>query len=46
LEGAHKKALELETKNSNYQNEVSELHNRLAKINKTLGLINSKWAAL
>jgi len=36
----------LEIKNSNYQNELLNLHKHLTKIGKTLGSINSEWVKL
>ncbi len=44
LEGIRKKVLELETKNSNYQNELPNLHKRLTKICKILGTIDLEQA--
>jgi hypothetical protein len=40
LEGMKKKVQELETKYSNYQNELLELHKWFTKIGKTLGFID------
>jgi hypothetical protein len=42
--GRHdKRVQELETKNSNYQNELLDLHKQFIEISKMLGSINSEW---
>ncbi len=41
-----KKVPQLETKNSNYQNELLDLHKHIIKIGKMLGSIDSKQAKL
>ncbi len=46
LEYTRKRVFELETKNSNYQNELPNLHKHLTKISKTLGTIDSERAKL
>jgi hypothetical protein len=43
LDGIRKRVFELETKNSNYHNELSDLHKQLTKIGKMLGTIDSEW---
>jgi hypothetical protein len=46
LEGTKKKVHELETKNSNYCNELPYLHKQFTKISKTLGSIDSQQVKL
>jgi hypothetical protein len=42
----NKRVQELETENSNYQNELLEVHKWFTKIGKTLGSIDSERAML
>jgi wobble nucleotide-excising tRNase len=46
LEGTKKKVMELENENSNYQNELLDLHKCLVEISNTLGSINLEQAKL
>ncbi len=46
MEGTKKKVHKLEIENSNYQNELLELHKWLIEIGKTLGSINLEWVML
>jgi len=47
MEGTKKRVEELKTKNSNYRNELLELHNwPCNRINEYLGSINSEQVAL
>ncbi len=46
LEDTRKRLLKLEIKNSNYWNELPDLHKHLTEIDTTLGTINSKRAKL
>ncbi len=46
MESIKKKVKELETKNSNFRNELIELHKWLTKIGKILGSVDSKQAML
>lgn len=46
LEGIRKRVLKLEIENSNYYNELLNLHKRLIKISKTLGTIDLERAKL
>jgi hypothetical protein len=44
LEDTRKRVLELETKNSNYWNELPNLHKHVIEIGKMLGTIDLKQA--
>jgi hypothetical protein len=46
LEGTKKKVHELETKNSNYCNELPYFHKQFIEINKTLGSIDLQHVKL
>jgi len=46
LEDIRKRILEFQIENSNYWNELLDLHKRLTKIGKTIGTINLEQTKL